>query len=425
MPQSGAGATKRYRRKRELIVASAARVFNERGVKGATLADVAAQVGLSLKSLRYYFRRKDDLVATCFLYAIDVYRDLIDEASSAATPSERLKILLVAFFRTVAAVRTGEHPAFLHFSDIRTLEAEHRDTVHAAYSDMFRGIRGLLTTAGPTETRRASNAAAHLVLSQLLWAVVWTGRYESDQLPRVAQRMHDVLVQGLAAVEHDALSARLTVPVLVRPSSSGRSNEAFLRAATGLINAHGYSGASVEKISAELQVTKGSFYHHNARKADLVVDCFERTFEIMRTAQSLANERFQTGYERLLAAVLALVRFQLTDDGPLLRTAALTTLPPELRSRMTMRMDNVTDRFGEMLTDGMIDGTVRPADAAIAAQMITSMINAAAVLYRWVPDVTEDDALTLYARRLFVGLFGGGGGIAPPPPSPAAERLST
>ena len=48
------------------------------------------------------------------------------------------------------------------------------------------------------------------------------------------------------------------------PAEDKRLNqEAFLRAATQLINAHGYSGASVERISAELNVTKGAFYHHN------------------------------------------------------------------------------------------------------------------------------------------------------------------
>src|SRR5690606_40882922 len=63
MTATGARASAKFEHKRELILASAAQRFNERGVKGATLADVATGVGLSLKSLRYYFKRKDILVA--------------------------------------------------------------------------------------------------------------------------------------------------------------------------------------------------------------------------------------------------------------------------------------------------------------------------------------------------------------------------
>ena len=67
--------------------------------------------------------------------------------------------------------------------------------------------------------------------------------------------------------------------------------ETFLTAATRLINQRGYRGASVEKISAELNVTKGSFYHHNDAKDELVVACFERTFDVMRRVQSAGPER--------------------------------------------------------------------------------------------------------------------------------------
>ena len=59
------------------------------------------------------------------------------------------------------------------------------------------------------------------------------------------------------------------------------SSELFLRAATGLINAEGYHGASVERISSKLNVSKGAFYHHNETKDELVVACFQRTFDIM------------------------------------------------------------------------------------------------------------------------------------------------
>jgi hypothetical protein len=42
---------------------------------------------------------------------------------------------------------------------------------------------------------------------------------------------------------------------------------AYLRAATRLVNEYGYRGASVDRIAAELRLTKGSFYHGGLQAA--------------------------------------------------------------------------------------------------------------------------------------------------------------
>src|SRR3546814_3487932 len=67
--------------------------------------------------------------------------------------------------------------------------------------------------------------------------------------------------------------------------------EQFLRAATRLINELGYRGASVQRIASELNVTKGSFYHHLDAKDDLVIACYKRSFDTIAEAQRLADER--------------------------------------------------------------------------------------------------------------------------------------
>jgi AcrR family transcriptional regulator len=60
-------ATARYAARREAILAAAIGILNRQGVKGMTLAGVAAEVGLITTSVTYYFRRKEDLAAACFL----------------------------------------------------------------------------------------------------------------------------------------------------------------------------------------------------------------------------------------------------------------------------------------------------------------------------------------------------------------------
>ena len=62
--------------------------------------------------------------------------------------------------------------------------------------------------------------------------------------------------------------------------------------ATLLVNERGYHGALIDKISAQLHVTKGSSYHHhhyNDNKQDLIFTRFERTFAVLRRGLSLAE----------------------------------------------------------------------------------------------------------------------------------------
>ncbi len=406
MTATGARASAKFEHKRELILASAAQRFNERGVKGATLADVAMGVELSLKSLRYYFKRKDLLVAECFLRSIDAYARIAREAAAGTTPEERVRLLLVAFFKLIADVRLKIRPPFVHFGDVWSLEDPNRAPVHAALSDMYREVRALLIVENDALDRRAVNARAHMLLSQLFWAVVWARRYDDDQLPRVAQRMHEILIGGLAASPRSVAGSG-NLPAIETGGPSAHPQEAFLKVATGLINERGYRGASVEKLAAEFKVTKGFFYHHHATKDELIVECFERTFRIMRQAQDSACERSSSGLGRLWGATTSLVRFQRSEDAPLLRTSALAAVPAVLRTQMTGRMNNITDRFSEFLSDGMIAGDVRVCDAVIAGQMVTGMINAVAELHHWVPGADGDTTVDLYARPLFTGILSG------------------
>ena len=73
--ESGSGlaaGTKRFRAKRDAILAAAAEAINEQSAKGMTFADVARRVGLNTTSVTYYFKRKEDLAAAAFEYTLDV-----------------------------------------------------------------------------------------------------------------------------------------------------------------------------------------------------------------------------------------------------------------------------------------------------------------------------------------------------------------
>ena len=403
-PETTTQKPSKFDRKKETVLAAAARIFNRDGVRGATLADVAAEVNLNIKSLRYYFTRKDDLAAAAFLRAIDVYSNLIAEASRARSAEERVRTFIRLYFDLARGIASGEVAPFLHFGDIRSLSEPQATPIFAAFVDMFRSLRRLVTTPElEAAGRRAVNARTHLFLSQMLWSVVWIERYEADDLPRAGERMADILINGLAAAPSTS-TPRVSRLQIARPDAIASPQYTFLRAATALINDQGYRGASIDRIAASINMTKGAFYHYHDAKDEVVVACFERTFEMIRGAQAV-SETIEGGLDRVAHSACLLIYHQLTEAGPLLRTSALTALPAEIRNRMTRKLDRLTSRFADVVSDGIIDGSVRPCDAWIAAQMVTAAINAAEELPRWLPEIGPEDALEVYARPSIYGLY--------------------
>jgi AcrR family transcriptional regulator len=399
-------STARYAKKRDAVVAAATELLNHRGVKGMTLSDVAASVGLITTSVTYYFKKKEDLAAACFISGIARYDALISEALEAATPQARLYKFLSLYLDVKARIRVGEEPAIPAFNDVRALTEPNFSEVRAVYRDMFRKVRSLFKAEGfQWLNRRTASARTHMILEQLFWAVAWLPRYEVEDYPRIRDRMFEIFEHGLAEKDADWAPSRLEVETPAAAGPQAASRETFLVAATRLINREGYRGASVEKIAAALRVTKGSFYHHNEAKDDLVVQCFERTYEIMRRTQSAAMRLPGDQWSKLTTMAAALVDYQNSDRGPLLRTSALSALPEPIRSDMLSQSSRVSDRFAAMISDGVAEGSVRAVDPVIASQMLNATLNAACELRFLVRGVDPDEAGALYARPMLMGVF--------------------
>ncbi|MDP3854930.1 TetR/AcrR family transcriptional regulator [Phenylobacterium sp.] len=394
--------TKRFVERKAAIVGSAIEVINRKGVHGMTLADVAARLNLVPTGVIYYFRNKEALASAAFLDGIGRFNRLVAESAGRQAVRERLGAFLDSYFDHQRRSALGEFPPLAMFNDVRALGSE---PVNQAYVDMFRGVRSLLE--GPETlalSRQALNARAHLLVSEVFWAPAWLDRHDLGDYGRVSRRLGAILADGLAAPGRAWRPVALPALVAERDRLE-TSCERFLRAATQLINEEGYVGASVEKISARLNVTKGAFYHHNETKDELVVACFERTFQVMRRAIDQAEAVCTNGLQTLSTVATALVEHQMTGAAPLLRTSALTSAPEALQPHLLASFDRISYRFAALISDGVADGSVRAVDANIGAQTMTAAINAAAELHYWVPGATPATVAELYVRPLFEGLL--------------------
>lgn len=395
----------RYAAKRDAILVAASKVFTEQGVSGFTLAAVAKRMDLHPVSLTYYFKRKEDLAAACLLHTLGRFGDMLAEAEAGATPAERLRRFVAAYYAARRRIAEGGEPQLVPLGEIRLIGAPHEEALVQAYQGFSQRITTILKDSEAPLSGGRRRALAHLIIHQLCWSDTWIGAYEVEDYSRIAQRIADIMIGGLAApgrVQPEAPLLALGAPLA---QNDEITRERFLIAATDLINVEGYRGASVDKISARLNVTKGSFYHHNTDKDGLALACFERTFDLIDEAKRKAAAG-SDGWERLWLAAASLAVHQTSGErGRMLRHHALAALPVEERKATMARFQQIAHSFAGIISDGMADGSVRPVDPLLAAQLVMAMFNSALPLDYWTPGSTLDTVIDAHVRPVLMGFF--------------------
>jgi len=401
--------TKRFAERRQAIILAASVLINEVGVQATTLSEVARAIGLNATSITYYFSRKEKLVVAVYEETLDLMQRQASEALAEPTPEARLRKYIELQIAMRMRIRQGERGLLTALSEIRTLDPESQELLLARYRAVVGSIRQFFGEPKSDEQRALFSARAHILLEAVMWWPVWSLRYSSLDFPRVEQRIIDILLYGLPAQKGRWEPVPMQNPSWrtgkdAEPSHNGD----FLRAATVLINQRGYRGASVNRIAESLNVTKGSFYHHHEAKDDLVLDCFQKSYDRLSAAQ-MAGQKVEGDHWTKLASVLhELLDVQFYDPMPLLRTTALQALENEQRVDVVTRSNRLALRFAGMLIDGIADGSVRPIDPLVASQIMMSTLNGAYEARRWAERFEDSElAKRTYISALSEGLLAG------------------
>jgi len=397
--------TRRFRAKREAILAAAADAINEQSAKGMTFADVARRVGLNTTSVTYYFKRKEDLAAAAFEHTLERLGTMLDEAGAEPTPEARVARYLALNFARIARIQAGEEKAFAVLSDLRATEGELRQRLMTGWQRVFRQARDLWDPPATRALKDLHGARAHVLLENTFWVPVWISRYSPDQWGRIEDRLMDLFRHGLARPPAGWEPRTLSLSRGEGGGEAGGGREAFLLAATRLINELGYRGTSVQRIASELNVTKGSFYHHLDAKDELVVACYRRSFDLIGRAQAAGDAAGGDHWQRLQDVVAALLDVQFSEHGPLLRTTALSGLPVQVRQAMVDQSNRIARRYAGTIMDGVAEGSIRAVDALVASQALMALQNAAFDMRKWAAAMPRDRAVALYASTVLFGLF--------------------
>lgn len=129
------------KRKYAEIIQAAARVFADKGFYGASMQDIASELGMSKSSLYYYVKAKEDLVKGLVEGILqDILKEAKEVMSTGHSPGSKLRRIIEAHLRHFLAHRSAfavflhENPTLLdRFSqaDVQNVMREYDDLLHS------------------------------------------------------------------------------------------------------------------------------------------------------------------------------------------------------------------------------------------------------------------------------------------------------
>jgi AcrR family transcriptional regulator len=190
-------------KKREILEA-AAQVFRGAGVHAATMRDIAAESGMHVGNLYYYFRSKQELLAFCQKDSLDGLAEIAYRVEDLSTqPDTRLALLIIGHFVLLNETRPGS-TAHLEvealdepwLGEIKSLRHEYETVFHRLILDGQE--QGVFRQADPETITLA-------LLGALNWSVKWYRPQGKKSAVHIGEEFADYLVGGLL-VESQALT---------------------------------------------------------------------------------------------------------------------------------------------------------------------------------------------------------------------------
>lgn len=365
-----APAGPRYEARRETIITAAALVLSEGGPGRLTLSAVGELLHCHPVSLSYYFKRKEDLEAAVLADTADRLTRMLEAAKREDGREMRLQSFVRSYFDTRRrAILKQERPLVPLVGARSAVAPSHVEEVGEGDRVSMHVAELISPQASRCEER--DHQLAQLVLSFLAWSDGWLWLYRPADFDGVARKVSDLLTSGLLA---------FSLPIPTSADGSHRrpqpctTRDRLVVAGTKLMNQHGYNGVSIDRVSAEARVTKGSFYHQFSDKDELLSECLLsglRTFEdiLMRSGAE------RDAASRLLRVVAACSRLQaMSAGGKFLHPGVLVTAGLKARRGLLIRYMQIAHAISGLVSQGAADGSCRPVDPTIAAHYVLMLV---------------------------------------------------
>ena len=401
--------------KRAAVLSCAAKLFNTKGARSTTLADVASRLGLTKTSLYYYVATKEDLIYQCYDANMRQAHDQLDRAEETHEgATECLMAFLESQINTTLRSLDGEGDFYAAPLEVASLKPEHREVLEEEYRRLLRRLIDLLNRGIEAGQIRPCNPVITIraIVGALDWSFYWLYEMPREQARSVVNVLRDLLTYGLlSSPERAAGGEAATIPpfstedeAFDREAQNRLKQEAFLKAGTRCFNQKGFSGTSLDEIAEQLQVSKGAFYYHFANKEALLTQCFDYTLDQLEQVVARIEQLEAPAAAKLEAACRHIFALQNSDQGPLVHFNAITALPPEVRQRLLARLASVHATLENYVAQAAETLQFREIPPGIVIQLLTGALNAAMDLDAWQPIDDINHSAGEYFSVFFSGL---------------------
>lgn len=380
--------------KRAAILSRAAKLFNTKGARSTTLADVADKLGLTKTSLYYYVKTKEDLIFQCYDASMKhALRSLDEIEQETDDPLERTLRFMQSRIDSILQALQDNADYYAAPLELASLKPQHRDALTAEYLEMFKRVRAYIREGIEAGSIRPchSTTTTRALIGALDWSFYWLYEIPREEAEKASAAVADICANGLLSLSTDFVSCAHRIRPEAAPPAGGfdreaqnrLKQEAFFKAGTRFFNRKGFTGTSLDEIAEYLQVSKGAFYYHFANKESLLTQCYDYSLDQLQAIYNEVLAKEQPATAKLDEICRRIFSVQNSDLGPLIRYNTITALPPPIRRRVLARTEKINDHIGDIIRDGQAKGEFRPANALVAQNMLQGAINASMDIAQW------------------------------------------
>ncbi len=197
-PRSEAADSTKVLQKKRAILEAAARVFRREGLHASSMRDIAAESGMHVGNLYYYFHSKQELLAFCQKDSLDGLSEIAIKVEELRVCSDtRLALLIIGHFVLLNETRPGS-TAHLEVEAVSEPWLPEIKRLRHKYETVFHRVilggqkQGVFRQADPETITLA-------ILGALNWSAKWYRPQGKKTAVEIGSEFADYLVGGLLA----------------------------------------------------------------------------------------------------------------------------------------------------------------------------------------------------------------------------------
>jgi len=180
-----------YDRRREAILAAAARLYATRGFPGASVAELAKACSSSKSLIYHYFPSKDDILYAVMVEHLDALTEAAETATASGSADARLRSLTVAFMRLYASAQ-NHHKVLVN--ELDNLPPERRAEVVAKQRRIIAAAEDVISEIGSGGAARVNTM---LFFGMINWTHTWYDPAGPFMPEALALRVVEIMQRGV------------------------------------------------------------------------------------------------------------------------------------------------------------------------------------------------------------------------------------